>query len=577
MKSNNSNQSHTIKTFSLRRFGWTFIFISTLFIACNDDFLERPPLDQMTNANFWQSEEHMIAAVNNYSRSMIGKDLLNTFEIMGESAAWAVTTAWRTIGGGNYSTDISQINNIWIRCYACIGQCNYFLNNYNRAINVSEPVRERYAAESIFYRAYNYWMLTSLFGDVPYIVDELDVNSPDVYRGRDKRSDVIDYITTSLENSYQNLPEFIEPASKEFGRISQGTVLALLSRIYLYNERWDDAANAAERAMTLGYELYSTGKPDEDYTNLFNFTGRASRVSANKETMLAFIYNYDLGENARSSHNLSRENWIPNGYSRFLPTKTMIETYLTADGKIWDPKQVNTYEEVFENRDPRMAQSIMVPNSPWTAGKDGNPNNTDINTFTYPKFDNDNKGCMTYTGYYMRKYVEPTKTVQVGQDDNDIIIFRYAEVLLNYAEARERAGKLTQDDLDKTINKIRDRVGMVHLELDNLPEGSDIRTEIRRERRVELYFEGHRYLDIIRWKEGWRLGEDLLGVNRDWLDASKLDPAVDLNQLKWKNVDGGKYLVLESGRTFTDKHYLLSIPFAQMQRNPNLRPNNPGW
>jgi len=269
--------------------------------------------------------------------------------------------------------------------------------------------------------------------------------------------------------------------------------------------------------------------------------------------------------------------WVPNDYSRFVPTKSMIEAWLTADGKIWDPSKINTYEEVFENRDPRMKQSILPPNTPWEGRKDGNPNNTNPSIFTYPKLSNDKDGCMTYSGYYLYKYVEPSKVGQVGQDDNDIIFFRYAEILLNYVEALERTGNVTQATLDSTINLLRDRVGMAHLTFSNIPEGSDLRTEIRRERRVELFFEGHRYLDIIRWREGYRLGEDLLGVNKRWLDPNKLTPGI-LNTLRWKFVDGEQYLLIEEGRTFIDpKHYLLSLPFTQMQRNPNLRPNNPGW
>ena len=183
---------------------------------------------------------------------------------------------------------------------------------------------------------------------------------------------------------------------------------------------------------------------------------------------------------------------------------------------------------------------------------------------------------MTYSGYYLRKYVEPSTVGSVGHDDNDIIILRYAEVLLNYIEAKEQLGNVTQDDIDKTINKLRDRVGMVHLELSKLPQGSDLRTEIRRERRVELFFEGHRYFDIIRWKQGPLLGEDLLGVKRSWLDPSRL--SIDLDDLTWKSVNGEEYLVIETGRTFVDpKHYLLSVPFKQSQLNPNLLPNNPGW
>ena len=554
-------------------------FVAVVSLAsCNDDFLERPPKDQMTDANFWQNEGHLISVANTFTESLQGKYWLNITEIMADSAPWAVTTAFRTIGAGNFTTEESQINSLWVTAFTGIGRVNYFLNNYNRAEKVSKEIRERYAAEAYFYRAYNYWVLTTYFGDVPYITDELSVESPDVYRGRDPRATVIANITSDLEEHYKYLPEYIPAASAEFGRISQCTALALLSRIYLYNEMYDEAISAAERAMANPYhQLYSTGNPSEDYVNLFNWTGRASRNAANKETLLAFVYNYDLGEAARTSHNLSRECWVPGDYARFVPTNSMIEAYLTKDGKIWDPSTVNTYEDVFKDRDPRMVQSILPPNTPWEGGKSGDLMSTDDKIYTYPLLTNDKTGAMTYSGYYMRKYVEPSTVKYVGHDDNDLVMIRYAEVLLNYIEAKERSGGVTQDDLDRTINLLRRRVGMVDMKLDALPEGSDIRTEIQRERRVELFFEGHRYFDIIRWKQGHLLGEDLLGVNKRWLDQSRL--AVDLNKdLTWKTKNGQQYLIIETGRTFNpDKHYLLPIPFKQMQLNPNLAPQNPGW
>ncbi len=545
--------------------------------SCNDAFLDRYPTDQMTDENFWQTEAHVRSVAVTFTSSLRGKYWLNMTEAMAESAPWAVATAFRTIGGGNYATDISQVNTIWVESYTYIGRTNYFLNNYHRAVNVSEAVRERFAAEAYFYRAFNYWILTSYFGDVPYITSELNVDSPDVYRGRDKRSDVIDAITRDLEDHYTALPEYIAAGSTEFGHISQTTALVLLSRIYLYNERWGDAVNAAERAMASSYySLYKTGKPDEDYRQLFTHTGRASRNAANHETLLSFIYNYELGEDARTSHNLSREIWVPNDYSRFVPTKSMIECYLTADGKIWDPSTVTTYEQIFENRDPRMTQSILPPNTPWEGGIGGDKNNTDPALFTYPLLVNQRSGCMTYSGYYLYKYVEPSTVKYVSHDDNDIVMMRFAEVLLNYAEAKEQLGTLSQNDLDISINLLRDRVGMTHLTLASLPAGSNIRAEIRRERRVELFFEGHRYFDIIRWKEGPLLGQDLLGINRKWLDPARL--SINLNDLSWKTVGTEQYLLIESGRTFVDpKHYLLSIPFKQTQLNPGLKPNNPGW
>ena len=546
--------------------------------ACNDEFLDRMPHDEMTDANFWQTEAHVESVANTFTSALQGKYWLNITEIMADSAPWAVTTAFRTIGAGNFTTETSQINSLWVTAYTGIGRVNYFLNNFHRADGkVDEKVLARYEAEAYFYRAYNYWVLTSYFGDVPYITDELNVESPDVYRGRDPRATVIANITKDLEDHYLNLPEHIVAASAEFGRVSQCAALALLSRIYLYNEMYAEAVNAAERAMANSYhDLYSTGNPDVDYVNLFNWTGRASRNALNKETLLAFVYNYDLGESARTSHNLSRECWVPGDYARFVPTNSMIEAYLTKDGQIWDPATANTYEDVFKDRDPRMVQSILAPDTPWEGGKSADLNSKDDKIYTYPLLTNDKTAAMTYSGYYMRKYVEPSTVKYVGHDDNDLVMLRYAEVLLNYAEAKERLGQLTQADLDKSINLLRDRVGMVHMDLGNLPAGSDIRAEIQRERRVELFFEGHRYFDIIRWKQGHLLGEDLLGVNKRWLDQSRL--SVNLAGLTWKTKNGQQYLLIEEGRTFKpEKHYLLPIPFKQMQLNPNLGPQNPGW
>lgn len=548
-----------------------------LLLSCNDSFLEREPRSNLTDPNFWQTEAHLASVANSFTSALRGKDWLNLTEIMADSAPWSVTTAYRTIGGGNYSVDISQINSLWKSCYTSIGRTNYFLNNYHRATDVPEAVRERYAAEACFYRAFCYWMLTSYFGDVPFITKELNVGAPDVYRGRDEVMDIIVAVTRDMEDHLDALPDHVQAASPQFGRVSRTAALALLSRIYLHNGMWQEAAGAARRAMSSTYYgLYSTGKPEEDYVNLFNYTGRASRNPANRETLLAFIYNYDLGESARTSHNLSRECWVPNDYARWVPTKSMVECYLRSDGQLWDPADATGYESVFIGRDPRMTQSILAPGTPWEGGASGDLASTDKSIFTYPKFDNTKDGCMTYTGYYMRKYVEPSTVKHVTHDDNDIIILRYAEVLLNYAEARLMGGELTQEDLDISVNQLRDRVGMVRMDLSSLPAGSDILTEIRRERRVELFFEGHRYFDIKRWGQGHLLGQDLLGVNRAWIDQSRIRPS--LSTLSWKHADGGDYLLLETGRRFEPgKHELFPVPFVQMQLNPNLKPQNPGW
>ena len=546
-------------------------------ISCNDSFLDRMPHDTLTDANFWQSEAHVKSVAYSFTSSMMGKDWLNKTEIQADCVPWAVTTAWRTIGGGNMSTDIPQLNSVWKNAYYCIGRTNYYLNNYKRATKVNPEVLERFAAEAYFYRAFNYWLLTEFWGDVPYITNELNIDAPDVYKGRDAKSTIIANITKDMEDHIEALPDHIKAASSEFGHISQASAWALLSRIYLCNGEWEKCIAASEKVMNNSYHhLYSTGHPEEDYFNLFNYTGRASRNPENHETLLAQVFNYDLGQSARTSHNLTGEVWVDNDYARWLPTKSMIESYLTADGKIWNPKDCNSYEEVFQNRDPRMKQSIMAPGTTWDAGNSGDLMSTDKSIYTYPKFDNSKDGCMTYSGYYTRKYAEISTTPFVGHDDNDIVMLRLGEVLLNYAEAKYMTGALSQEDLDKSINLLRDRVGMVHLTFSNIPEGSDMLSEIRRERKVELFFEGMRPFDLKRWKMGEVFGQDLLGVNRRWIDQSRI--RVDLNTLTWKNVDGEYYLLLEGNRKFDPaKNYLFPIPFAQMQLNPNLKPNNPGW
>ena len=158
-------------------------------ISCNDSFLDRMPQDTLTDANFWQTEIHVRSVAYSFTSSMMGKDWLNRTEIQADCVPWAVTTAWRTIGGGNLTTDISQLNSAWRNAYYCIGRTNYYLNNYKRATAVSPAILERFAAEAYFYRAFNYWLLTEFWGDVPYITEELNINSPDVYRSRDPKAE----------------------------------------------------------------------------------------------------------------------------------------------------------------------------------------------------------------------------------------------------------------------------------------------------------------------------------------------------------------------------------------------------
>lgn len=559
------------------------MLLGLLFVACNDDFLNRPPLDEMTDENFWQTETHVKNAANACYPGLIGKDITN-MDCMGEDAVWYQNTSWRLIGGGNYGSLLGTLNSIWVDRYKYIYRCNYFLENYNRAVNVSIKVRERYAAEVKAVRAHQYWLLLSFFGDIPFVTHTLTMESPELYAPRTDKYASIDWILDDIEESYKALPVSIAPASKEFGRFTQAAALALKARIALqfadagHPKYWGIAEKAAEAVMSLGkHALYVTGNKSKDYENLFNFTGRASRMADNKETILAYVYNYDNNSSSKTYHNLSRECHVPDQQARFSPSKAFCDNYLCSDGKPFGVSPLSdssTYKNYFENRDPRMKQTILYPGyTPYYGGYDGRGEAVLDRIFQTPRFNNDKKGCVSVTGFYTVKYVEPTKVTVYNTDDNYIIMIRYAEVLLIYAEAMFEQGKLTQDVVNTTINQLRDRVGMHRMNLAELASwGMDVRTEIRRERRVELFMEGLRWFDLVRWKEGWRLANPIIGINKAWVDPNQKAFVADYN------TDKNGYLIIEDGRTFDpEKHYLLCLPQTQTERNPNLLPNNPGW
>jgi len=568
--------------------------------SCNDSFLERPPVSDLTDENFWQTEQHVKSAANACYASLIGKDVVNYGELLGDNVMWYQLNAWRQIGSGLYGSDFGTLNTNWTAFYTKIRRCNYFLENYQRATEVSTTTLEKYAGEVKFLRAFNYFYLTSFWGDVPMVMRTIQTDEPEVYDPRAPRSEVVDYILQDLDDAAEVLPKSIAPATSNFGRISATAAIALKARIALQNERWNVAEQACLRLMPGGdlayHELYSTGNPEKDYFDLFTFAGRGSRMPHNKETILAYVYNYDLAATARTYHNLSRELMVPDQIVRFNPTQAHIDSYLCNDGLPIEKSSkykgngtytpaYSAYDSIFVDRDPRMKQSILYPGyNKWEGKEDGRGTGA-INSkiFMSPKFNNDKKGATTLTGYYVLKYCEPTKVPTYNRDDNDIVILRYGDVLLMYAEAMFKQSKLTQSVVDQSINLLRDRVGMKRMVLTELTaNGMDLEYELHRERRVEMFMEGMRWFDLIRWKEGYRLGVDqsesaekqAIGIMR----GLRKDNAYNQSQVSDSRFDEKGYMIFDDSRIFSNpKNYLFSLPYRQMELNPNLKPNNPGW
>lgn len=581
------------------------LVLSGFLFSCNDSFLEKAPLDELTDENFWESELQVKNAANACYWALIGKDLpINISEGLGDNAPWYQQTAWRQIGSGLYGSDFSTLNTRYKDAYRQLRRCNYFLKNYQRATSVNQETLDQYAAEVRFLRAFTYYYLTCFWGDVSFTTEIVNAGDEASMGPRTPQAEVVDFILKELSESAEKLPVYIEPATTKFGRISGAAAKAMEARVALQSGRWQVAREACEALMPGGkyayHQLYSTGRPNQDYFDLFTFEGRASRKPANKETILGYVFNFDMSTPTR--HNLSRELQVPDQIIRFNPTKSLVDSYLCIDGLPIDKSPLykgngrytpaySAYDSLFVNRDPRLKQSIVYPGyNKWYGKVDGrgtaNPaeDASKTNVFRSPKFTNDGKGSVTYTGYYCLKYCEPSKVPLYNQDDNDIIFLRYGEVLLDYAEAMFNLDLLDQAVLDKTVNLLRDRVGMKRMILTELASnGLDLKTELQRERRVELFMEGQRWFDLMRWKQGYELGVDQsesaarqeMGIFKGIRKDNAYDQSVFSSSTKF---DTNGFLIFDDSRIFSSpKNYLFSLPYRQMELNPNLRPNNPGW
>lgn len=544
----------------------TALIISLTFNRCKD-YLDRVPIDAIADETFWKNQEQLeMAATAIYSR-VKAKNTVD-MENLAENTMWPTSNQYKDIGSGVFPVTQPTVDDEWRNMYRDVREANTFLKNYHNATENEPGAKERLAAEVRTLRALAYSFLVSFYGDVPLITEPLETDDEQIYGPRTPRSEVVDFMLAELDHAANSLPEAI-PTGENLGRISKGAALALKARIALAEGRYEIAEEAAKAVMDLGvYKLYSSGNPKTNYWELFTDAGKLA-TGRNQETILARMHKLDI-----IMHNLSREIQVPDQFARFVPTKSLMDSYLCADGLPVEKSPLYseaTYEDVFKNRDPRLTQTVVVPGDTWGGRYDGRPvsQNPDPTVFIKPKFSQDGRGSVTTTGYYYKKYVDPGAVPTYNRDDNDIHLIRYAEVLLTYAEARLEQGKLTQQDLDISVNLLRDRVGMVRMDLNFLAlHHMDVRTEIRRERRVELVLEGQRYFDVRRWKEGERLGKPIEGVKASWF------PELEGSSFR---ISPEGYLQAQWNRRFEDpKNYLWPVPQPQIDRNPNLG-QNPGW
>lgn len=548
---------------------FSLLLCATIIAGCSQD-LDLVPPSTISDGSFWKVSSDFEKAANSFYFSL-GSHANGGLD---QDSDIAVGAGPNDVSAGNVV--VPQSSGTYNGNYAMIRAANRLLENYEKAIDIQDE-SARYAGEARFFRARAYFGLVSTFGDVPLITRVLDLDSEELDAPRAPRADVVVFALDDLDWAVDNLPLESELSANEKGRVTKGAALALKSRIALFEGTWSkyhlgglgatqyltEAIDAAEQLIASAeYDLYDD-MGLQSYRNLFLEPGVNS-----SESILGRRYNVNLN----AFHNTTR--WMLTAFNS--PTKNLVDLYVCTDGLPIDKStSFQGYDEMdseFENRDPRLSQTVFVPGTTF--------NNLGADEVIIPQIGGGNNGP-TKSGYRTYKFVSDNITSQLGQCFYDFLEYRYGEILLNLAEALyERDGSISDTDLNRTINKLRDRVGITHL-TNNLVSGNDLDmlTEIRRERTVELAFEGFRLNDLRRWKEAENaLPLDLKGVKFVGSEFETTPPNDGLTPGVDIEVDANGFIVADSGqsRKFEARQYLFPLPLDQILLNSNLQQNT-GW
>lgn len=564
------------------------------------DYTDLSPMDSFTDNSYWKSASDLKLYANGLYNNMLGGP---SATLDGESDNF-VSRVYSGYLYNEYTVPSSGGGWSW----GNIRSCNYFMKRYSTATGTEAEIN-KYVAEVRFFRAQEYYSKIRTFGDVPWYESDLQTgDTEELYKARDSRNYVLSKIIEDLEFAVANLPEKI---NSEKGRLNKDAARTQLARVCLYygtymkyhnesgsdgltadgliqkaKEMTDAVINSGNYAIVKGSDSGAGTKAYDgyplDYANQFV----QEDLSDNKEAILARFY-----EEGVLTHETGRQAG-GNGYGL---TKDFIESFLMKDGTpIYNEgsgyQGDETLENEIANRDPRLYQIIDNSHKPYWLR-----NNQPVQN-VMP----DCSASGGVTGYPCTKFHSADENQwQARNTSYDWFLYRYAEVLLINAEANAELGTCTQAVLDKTINQLRDRVGMAHLTTTPVADAkpidygytiSNLLYEIRRERRIELIAEGFRMDDLKRWN-AMKLMENpktVLGIRITPEVEKQYDGITTFGGENGRSTieyNGNTYLYQYSSKSLTDagrkwstddRRWLYPLPIDELSLNKNLT-QNPGW
>jgi hypothetical protein len=590
----------------MKIFLFAIVIITSLSIVSCEEYLDIQPKDTITDKGLSFSKNEMEMYCNQYYTSLPGNltawvwesDAASDNDVPANYGWNGLTFGTQTVPSSGGGWSFTQIRSV-----------NFFLENYSKS---AEPLstQQKYLGEILFWKAYFYFDLMKNFGDLPWLTKTLDVDSPELMGERVSRSVIADSILSILDESIAMLPL---KSQTDIGRIHKDLALLFKARVALYEGTWEkyhagDAfkgdgrdinrffvqAKEAAEAVIDGeryslYHEYADPALPEGFSYWRLFSSPSNEIRTNPEVLLAKEYSYALnlvywGQQIRTS----------GGNDGHGISKSLVDSYLCRDGKPTAASSLyrgdETLENVTANRDPRLIMTVLTPGMPIKIFK-GVTDTFKLPLLTLTPWPNT-------TGYQTYKWLSPfiaNEDESGNFTSNGVPLFRYAEVLLIAAEANAELGTCTQTVLDKTINELRTRVDMPKLTLTgqtgvgftdpnwDFPSLSPLMNEIRRERRVELAFEGFRTDDLFRWAATDLLQASRLGSKIEQWRGKPFSPAYDVDEVSKTKKNAAGYISpyfdkIGEGKIGFDptKNYLYPLPIDQLVLNKNLK-QNPGY
>jgi hypothetical protein len=523
----------------LLRYSIATVIACMLFVSCHD--LDLTPHDRETDVEYWNKPESAVYMINKCYQGMNNADEVMYADAMTDNAYTKVSNSHnQAIGNGTYSTADNYVRSVWGYRYAGIHQCNQLLDNLDRVPGLSDELRNRYRGEATFIRAYHYFELYSKFGDIPFFTRVISIDESRTV-ARTAKSEIVASLLSELSGIIDNnyLPTSYD--TQDIGRITRWAAMGLKARMLMFEgpARYNEVIPITNKIIAEGgFSLHS------NYEDLFHI-----QYENNAEVMLDVQYKPVDREHQVQYHFLPPSL---GGYSQLSPLQELVDNYITLDGYPIADAPLSSYDptDPFANRDPRLAATIIY------TGNDGSLHVVDSRKGVAPngfEFASD----ASATGYYIKKYWDNTYRSNLMSGLN-IILMRYADILLMHAEALAEQGQLNATEWNRTIRPLRSRAGFTEASALEFPTGGNLKEIVRRERRSELALEGLRHKDIIRW----RIAEQVLN---GWSHGLYTGDAV--------GTDNG-YVRVENRKFDAARHYLWPIPQNERDLNSNLIQNS---